>query len=136
MPRVSSKTYLKTREESAAGQSPATASSSDVAAPFWSKDNDRLLIKAREQGLHWDVIASTHFPSKTGNACRKRYERLQERKRASESEWTGPRFDRLVVGYMAARKQMWQSLAAELGEEWHVIELQVRLGPLVDVGCL
>ena len=40
----------------------------------WTTQMVTQLVQLRGQGLSWSQI-STHFPGKTGNACRKRYER-------------------------------------------------------------
>ena len=40
----------------------------------WTTQMVTQLVQLRSQGLSWSRI-STHFPRKTGNACRKRYER-------------------------------------------------------------
>ena len=44
----------------------------------WTTQMVTQLVQLRSQGLPWSRI-STHFPGKTGNACRKRYERHRER---------------------------------------------------------
>jgi hypothetical protein len=41
----------------------------------WSTSDDTQLVELRRLGKHWRAI-SQHFPTKTDNACRKRYERL------------------------------------------------------------
>jgi len=127
MPKPSSKASTKRATHGPAGQSPGTASSSDTNAPtaFWTDEKDRVLVASRSSGVHWDAIATKHFPSKTGNACRKRYERLLLKKKASE--WIGPRFDALANEYVARRKEMWLPLANSLGENWQVIEAKVCL---------
>ena len=44
----------------------------------WTTQMVTQLVQLRSQGLPWSRI-STHFPGKTGNACRKRYERHRKR---------------------------------------------------------
>ena len=44
----------------------------------WTTQMVTQLVQLRSQGLSWSRI-STHFPGKTGNACRKRYERHRKR---------------------------------------------------------
>lgn len=56
----------------------------------WLPEHDELLMQARMQGLRWQHIASTYFPDRTANACRKRHERLQERGIKAKQEY---RFD-------------------------------------------
>ena len=63
-----------------------TATDNSVAPPslptvmrsIWSMQMVTQLVQLRSQGLPWSRI-STHFPGKTGNACRKRYERYRKR---------------------------------------------------------
>ena len=52
----------------------------------WSPEHDELLMQARRQGLHWQRIASMYFPNKTANACRKRHERLMEKRNKADQE--------------------------------------------------
>ena len=47
----------------------------------WSQEDDLQLTKARSEGLNWGPITSRYFPMKTPNACRKRHERLMEKRR-------------------------------------------------------
>ena len=49
-----------------------------VRRSIWSMQMVTQLVQLRTQGLPWSQI-STHFPGKTGNACRKRYERHRKR---------------------------------------------------------
>ena len=72
------------------------------------------------QGLNWQQIQSNYFPSKTPNACRKRHERLLERKGADD--WDNLKLQRLAKEYMAMRKEIWSGLAARTGEKWNVVE--------------
>ena len=52
----------------------------------WLPEHDELLIQARMQGLGWLPIASTYFPDKTPNACRKRHEKLREKQIKAKQE--------------------------------------------------
>ncbi|KAK3322891.1 hypothetical protein B0H66DRAFT_442929, partial [Apodospora peruviana] len=88
----------------------------------WTAMEDRTLMTARGQGRHWANIQRTHFPSKTANACRKRYERLMERKGMYDLDRT--RLERVAHEYMDMRKEIWSPLAARVGERWHVVEAQ------------
>jgi len=58
----------------------------DVISKSWPPESDELLIRARQQGLSWNPIATQYFPGKTANACRKRHERLME-KRNNSNDW-------------------------------------------------
>ena len=46
----------------------------------WGADDDRVLIKARKEGFTMADIASSYFPTKTPNACRKRHNRLMQKR--------------------------------------------------------
>jgi hypothetical protein len=43
----------------------------------WSAHDDEVLVRARTMNMAWNAIHEKHFPTKTSNACRKRYERLR-----------------------------------------------------------
>lgn len=92
-------------------------------AAIWSDADDQVLIAARASGLNWQPIATRHFPSKTANACRKRHERLMERR--NHDDWDSRRLDALAMQYMECRKEMWTILAARVGERWALIESKV-----------
>ncbi|KAF2205911.1 hypothetical protein GQ43DRAFT_361374 [Delitschia confertaspora ATCC 74209] len=86
----------------------------------WSAKDDETLITARASGYNWNQIAPRYFPSKTPNACRKRHERLMEKRNAEE--WDGVRLEDLATAYMEVRKQMWSILADKVGEKWTLVE--------------
>ncbi|KNG47297.1 chromatin binding protein [Stemphylium lycopersici] len=86
----------------------------------WSTKDDEILIQARAQGFNWMHIGRKHFPSKTPNACRKRHERLMERQNAEQ--WDGVKLDVLAQAYMEVRREMWNLLAARVGEKWQLVE--------------
>ncbi|POR38285.1 Uncharacterized protein TPAR_01511 [Tolypocladium paradoxum] len=86
----------------------------------WSHQDDQQLVAARMQGLNWGQIKDAFFPSKTANACRKRHERLMERK--GSDEWDNRKLQRLAKEYMGMRKEIWSGLAARTGEKWNVVE--------------
>lgn len=96
----------------------------------WSIKDDEILIAARAQGLNWNQIAPKHFPAKSPNACRKRHERLMERKRPEE--WDGIKLDVLAQGYINARCEMWSILAARVGVKWQLVEQKVRNSELLS----
>lgn len=95
----------------------------------WSKEDDENLLRARAQGLNWGQIQSKYFPSKTPNACRKRHERLMERK--SADNWDKTNFEKLSMEYMDMRKEIWAPLAARVGQKWTVVESKVSVSNLV-----
>ncbi|ORY57773.1 uncharacterized protein BCR38DRAFT_80158 [Pseudomassariella vexata] len=86
----------------------------------WSPQDDNSLLQARQQGLNWAQIQSNYFPNKTPNACRKRHERLMERKGADD--WDAQKLERIAKEYMSMRKEIWQPLASRVGEKWSVVE--------------
>jgi hypothetical protein len=107
----------------------------------WSPHDDQQLITARMQGLNWAQIKDTYFPSKTGNACRKRHERLMDRK--GTDDWDARRSQQLALDYMSIRKEIWSPLAVRTGEKWQVVEQKVsnyhpsRVFPLLtEAACL
>ncbi|CAK4031486.1 Mitochondrial metal transporter 2 [Lecanosticta acicola] len=89
-------------------------------AAIWSSADDEILLQARASGLNWQPIANRHFPNKSANACRKRHERLIERRHVDD--WDTHKLELLAQEYMACRKEMWETLAARLGEKWGVVE--------------
>lgn len=94
-------------------------------AAIWTTSDDEILLRARASGLNWQPIASKHFPNKTANACRKRHERLIERRHVDD--WDNRKLELLAQEYLACRKEMWEVLAARLGERWNVVEAKVTL---------
>lgn len=92
-------------------------------AAIWSTADDEILLTARASGLNWQPIASRHFPNKTANACRKRHERLIERRHVED--WDAEKLELLAREYLAVRKEMWEILASRLGERWGVVESKV-----------
>ncbi|OAA36824.1 myb family transcription factor [Metarhizium rileyi] len=86
----------------------------------WSTIDDNKLVQARAQGLNWGQIKDAYFPAKSANACRKRHERLMERKGADD--WDTRKFQHLAKEYMGMRKEIWSGLAARTGEKWNVVE--------------
>ncbi|KAL8774753.1 MAG: hypothetical protein Q9209_000692 [Squamulea sp. 1 TL-2023] len=87
----------------------------------WSPASDNQLMSARRQGLNWQTIAETHFPQKTANACRKRHERLME-KRTVLGDWNGVKFEEVAKVYREVREDMWKILADRVNERWSVVE--------------
>lgn len=82
-------------------------------------------MRARQQNFNWQLIASKYFPEKTANACRKRHERLME-KRNHADNWDGVKMDTLAKAYNNVREQMWRVLADRVGEKWQDFEAKVR----------
>ncbi|KAL8873100.1 MAG: hypothetical protein Q9174_001372 [Haloplaca sp. 1 TL-2023] len=87
----------------------------------WSPASDEQLMHARQQGMNWQPIAETYFPNKTANACRKRHERLMEKKAAIGS-WDAQKFEELARIYCELREPAWRLIAERLGEDWKTVE--------------
>ena len=92
----------------------------------WPPESDELLIRARQEGMNWQPIATKYFPNKTANACRKRYERLMK-KRNSKEEWESARPEAVAKAYNDVREQMWKPFADRVGERWQVVEAKVGM---------
>jgi hypothetical protein len=105
---------------------PQAGGASQRNAAIWSTSDDEILLRARASGLNWQPIASRNFPNKTANACRKRHERLIERRHVDD--WDNQKLELLAREYLACRKEMWEILAARLGERWNVVEAKVSSG--------
>ncbi|TVY33177.1 hypothetical protein LOCC1_G008139 [Lachnellula occidentalis] len=86
----------------------------------WNSTDDHTLMQARSQGMNWAPIQQAYFPNKTPNACRKRHERLMERRNADG--WDGIKLENMAKCYMGMRKEIWQGLAEQTGEKWNVVE--------------
>ncbi|KAK1084470.1 hypothetical protein LTR33_002641 [Friedmanniomyces endolithicus] len=89
-------------------------------AAIWSVADDEILLQARASGLHWQPISTRHFPNKTANACRKRHERLIERRHVED--WDAQKLELLAQEYSLVRKEMWEILASRVGARWAVVE--------------
>ena len=99
------------------------SSNAERSSTAWSHDDDARLMRFRAQGMNWGPIAE-HFPSKTANACRKRHERLMEKK--SAESWDGIKIEDLARAYLDCRETMWRVLADAIGEKWQTVEMKVR----------
>ncbi|EPE08510.1 myb family transcription factor [Ophiostoma piceae UAMH 11346] len=85
----------------------------------WSPQDDDTLIQARARGENWAQI-QTLFHGKTPNACRKRHERLMERRNANDFDTR--KMEHIAREYMNMRREIWQPLAQKTGEKWTVVE--------------
>ena len=102
----------------------------------WTQESDEKLLQARQKGLNWQPIASQHFPNKTANACRKRFERLMQQKNAADS-WDSMKTASLAKAYMETRQQIWAPLAEKLGEKWTTVEQKVsKFACIILTECL
>lgn len=90
----------------------------------WTSDDDETLMNARAAGMNWQPIAAKYFVGKTANACRKRHERLMDRRNAQD--WDGLKLETLAQAYMEIRREIWQPLANRVGEKWGLVEAKVR----------
>jgi hypothetical protein len=109
----------------AAAPYPAPTASLQRNAAIWNAADDEILLQARQSGLNWQPIANRHFPNKTANACRKRHERLIERRHVED--WDAEKLEMLAQEYLAIRKEMWMVLASRVDEKWTTVEAKVRL---------
>ncbi|AEO68699.1 uncharacterized protein THITE_2118280 [Thermothielavioides terrestris NRRL 8126] len=86
----------------------------------WTAEDDKTLIQARTRGQNWAELQRAHFPGKTANACRKRYERLVERR--GIYDYSGRRLEIIANEYMGMRRDIWSGLADRVGMKWEVVE--------------
>jgi hypothetical protein len=98
---------------------------SDRSSTAWSTEDDQRLMQCRAQGMNWAPIANNHFPTKTPNACRKRHERLMEKK--NNEDWNGVKIEDLAKAYIECREEMWKIVANKVGEKWQTVEQKVCL---------
>jgi hypothetical protein len=94
------------------------------ASPAWKPEEDRRLLDEKARGARWNDIRQRYFPGKTGNACRKRYERLIQRR--SEDDWDTEKFELLAMKYLELRREMWYKLALSVDAPWEQVEKKVR----------
>ncbi|EGS22304.1 SANT SWI3, ADA2, N-coR and TFIIIB'' DNA-binding domain-containing protein [Thermochaetoides thermophila DSM 1495] len=97
----------------------------------WNPEEDAKLLQLRAMGKNWNQIQREAFPNKTGNACRKRHERLMERR--GQNDFDARRFERVCKEYMSMRKEIWQPLASRCGEKWQVVEHQLMSNGLKNI---
>lgn len=109
---------------------PAPLTSIRPSSGPWNPSDDQTLIAARAKGMNWAPIQQAYFPSKTPNACRKRHERLMERR--SADDWDGFKLENLAKNYMAMRREIWSGVAAQMGEKWNYVEQKVCAACLLE----
>ena len=80
--------------------------------------------------MNWASIAS-NFHGKTPNACRKRHERLMEKKASEDSD--GIRTEVLARAYLDCREQIWAPLAEKVHQKWQTVESKVAPSPRILV---
>lgn len=91
---------------------------------IWSTGDDERLLQARAAESSWQLVAEKYFPGKTSNACRKRYERLVEKRNVED--WDSQKRGELAQEYLKMRRELWEPLAAKMGVKWTVAEAKVR----------
>jgi hypothetical protein len=79
----------------------------------WTPEEDNVLLNAKTRGLAWEEIHTRHFPGKSGNACRKRHERLLHR--ARKSDWDDSLIQRCTEVYIRKSPSFWKEVAQEIG---------------------
>ena len=111
--------------------SPPASGTDRHASQSWPPGNDDLLMRARQQGMNWESIATKYFPEKTANACRKRYERLIEKRNNTET-WEGVKMETLAKAYNDLREQIWKILGDGVGEKWQTVEQKVSNSSMIQ----
>ncbi|KAH8700782.1 hypothetical protein BGW36DRAFT_292130 [Talaromyces proteolyticus] len=101
-------------------QRPLPDTGSTNVSSTWSGSDDAVLMNARARNHGWNQIQKDHFPNKTANACRKRYERLVAKRRVPE--WDQEKLEKLSAEYNRLREETWQALASAIGEKWQDVE--------------
>ncbi|RMZ89948.1 hypothetical protein DV736_g2833, partial [Chaetothyriales sp. CBS 134916] len=88
----------------------------------WTNGEDMMLLDAKSKGLGWNDIHEKYFPSKSGNACRKRHERLMVKLRTTD--WDEARVRRVWDEYVreGVRREFWEAIAQRCGERWEDVE--------------
>ena len=127
-PRISVSGAATSPQRAALDQAktPKSIIDSDQSSSGWSAEDDKLLMRAHQQGLNWQPIASQYFPAKTANACRKRHERLME-KLNNHIEWNDVKVEMLDKAYVELRETIWRMVADKVGEKWQNVEAEVRI---------
>ena len=92
----------------------------------WKPENDELLMRAHQHGMNWQTIAHKFFPDKNADTCRRRHERLME-KRDLYYDSERAKADTVAKAYVDVREQVWKPLADRVGEKWQVVEAKVRI---------
>ena len=96
----------------------------------WTDTMDGILerfVKTQK----WDQISRLHFNGeKSGNACRKRYARMQ-RERKQPSKWPEEDKKRILDVYNTQRQEIWQQLAERFDRSWEDIEELVSIGSVL-----
>ncbi|KAI5307093.1 hypothetical protein KEM55_008414 [Ascosphaera atra] len=87
----------------------------------WTREEDRLLLQARESGKGWRDIGREVFAGKSANACRKRWERVTNGVKKSNDREMQQILDR----YYDYRERIWMPLARDLKKDWQLIERNV-----------
>ena len=111
--------------------SPTASGTDRHASQSWPPENDKRLMEARQQGMNWQPIATKYFPDKTANACRKRHERLMEKRNHTEN-WEGVKMETLAKAYNELREEMWKILADRVGEKWQTVEAKVLNSAMIQ----
>lgn len=118
-----SKSDVDVSTSTQASSRPLATITSNTSSTSWPSRDDNILINARTQGQGWSQIQKEHFPGKTANACRKRYERLVAKRRGSD--WGIEKLEKLGAEYRLLREQTWKPLADAMGERWQDVEKAV-----------
>lgn len=131
LPQSSQAQYLP---QSSLSQPSSLPMSSRPSSGAWTPADDMTLMQSRAAGQNWAQIQAGFFPNKTANACRKRHERLMDKR--NSDDWDAVKLETLGKEYMAMRREIWSGLAERTGEKWAVVEAKVRFISPVLFGCV
>lgn len=106
---------------------PALPAQHRASSGAWSQEDDRAILALRAMGKSWNQIQREAFPGETENACRKRHERLMEKR--GQNDFDTRKLERLSKEYILMRKEIWSPLAARCDEKWNVVEAQASYRP-------
>jgi hypothetical protein len=98
-------------------------------APAWTEEQNALLNQLKSEvgpgpPITWGDVAK-RFPGKSGNACRKHYERLKNQER--KQDWDEEKLEKLALIYNNLKKDFWLKVAERMGpgEKWTSMEGKV-----------
>lgn len=101
------------------------ATSGQRGTPSWPDEQNVLLCRLKDSNMSWDQIAK-HFKGKTGNACRKRWERYVKEESLRAKDWPEEKRVLLAENYFACREKLWADLASTVNEPWELVEREVN----------
>ena len=118
------KSHVGSRISDSVYESPSIPQKRSFAAGPWNSEDDAKLMRARREGMNWEPIAKMYFPTKSANTCRKRHERLIDKRKTNEN-WDSAKLEAMEVSYYNNRERMWKTIADEINGEWQTVESKV-----------